>query len=54
MPAVPAMRKGYMTIDSNLEWVRLAQRVPVRIRPDEQQGNLDTCRYDGNRRDHRC
>lgn len=41
------------TIDSNLEWVRLAQRVPVRIRLDEQQGEFVACRYDGNRRDHR-
>lgn len=32
--------KGMATIDSNLEWVRLAQRVPVRIRLDRQQGNL--------------
>lgn len=32
--------KGMATIDSNLEWVRLAQRVPVRIHLDEQQGNL--------------
>ncbi len=32
--------KGMATVDSNLEWVRLAQRVPVRIRLDEQQGNL--------------
>ncbi|KGT94459.1 p-hydroxybenzoic acid efflux subunit AaeA [Erwinia typographi] len=32
--------KGMATIDSNLEWVRLAQRVPVRIRLDAQQGNL--------------
>ena len=32
--------KGMATIDSNLEWVRLAQRVPVRIRLDEQQGTL--------------
>jgi len=32
--------KGMATIDSNLEWVRLAQRVPVRIRLDLQQGNL--------------
>ena len=32
--------KGMATIDSNLEWVRLAQRVPVRIRLDHQQGNL--------------
>ncbi|HEX4500919.1 MAG TPA: p-hydroxybenzoic acid efflux pump subunit AaeA [Scandinavium sp.] len=32
--------KGMATIDSNLEWVRLAQRVPVRIRLDAQQDNL--------------
>ncbi len=32
--------KGMATIDSNLEWVRLAQRVPVRIRLDKQEGNL--------------
>ncbi|WP_336218139.1 p-hydroxybenzoic acid efflux pump subunit AaeA [Citrobacter amalonaticus] len=32
--------KGMATIDSNLEWVRLAQRVPVRIQLDEQQENL--------------
>ncbi|CBG91270.1 p-hydroxybenzoic acid efflux pump subunit AaeA [Citrobacter rodentium] len=32
--------KGMATIDSNLEWVRLAQRVPVRIRLDSQQENL--------------
>ncbi|WP_034917362.1 MULTISPECIES: p-hydroxybenzoic acid efflux pump subunit AaeA [Erwinia] len=32
--------KGMATIDSNLEWVRLAQRVPVRIHLDRQQGNL--------------
>ena len=32
--------KGMATIDSNLEWVRLAQRVPVKIRLDRQQGNL--------------
>lgn len=32
--------KGMATIDSNLEWVRLAQRVPVRIRLDEETGNL--------------
>ncbi|WP_067710244.1 MULTISPECIES: p-hydroxybenzoic acid efflux pump subunit AaeA [unclassified Erwinia] len=32
--------KGMATIDSNLEWVRLAQRVPVRIRLDQQQGNI--------------
>ncbi|KFK95275.1 MULTISPECIES: p-hydroxybenzoic acid efflux pump subunit AaeA [unclassified Serratia (in: enterobacteria)] len=28
--------KGLAAIDSNLEWVRLAQRVPVKIRLDEQ------------------
>ncbi|AIR59678.1 p-hydroxybenzoic acid efflux pump subunit AaeA [Cedecea neteri] len=32
--------KGMATVDSNLEWVRLAQRVPVRIHLDEQMGNL--------------
>ncbi len=32
--------KGMATVDSNLEWVRLAQRVPVKIRLDEQQGDL--------------
>ncbi|MBB1202475.1 p-hydroxybenzoic acid efflux pump subunit AaeA [Enterobacteriaceae bacterium 89] len=32
--------KGMATIDSQLEWVRLAQRVPVRIHLDNQQGNL--------------
>jgi len=32
--------KGMASIDSNLEWVRLAQRVPVRIKLDEQTGNL--------------
>lgn len=32
--------KGVASIDSNLEWVRLAQRVPVRIRLDEQPGIL--------------
>ena len=32
--------KGMATIDSQLEWVRLAQRVPVRIHLDDQQGNL--------------
>jgi len=32
--------KGMATVDSNLEWVRLAQRVPVRIRLDSQQGAL--------------
>ena len=31
--------KGHI-IDSNLEWVRLAQRVPVRIRLDNQQENI--------------
>ena len=32
--------KGMATVDSNLEWVRLAQRVPVRIRLVDDQGNL--------------
>lgn len=32
--------KGMATVDSNLEWVRLAQRVPVKIRLDQQPGNL--------------
>ncbi|KNC93939.1 p-hydroxybenzoic acid efflux pump subunit AaeA [Trabulsiella odontotermitis] len=32
--------KGMATVDSNLEWVRLAQRVPVRIQLDQQRGNL--------------
>ncbi len=32
--------KGMATIDSNLEWVRLAQRVPVRIHLDQQTDNL--------------
>ncbi len=32
--------KGMATVDSNLEWVRLAQRVPVKIRLDSQQGNF--------------
>jgi p-hydroxybenzoic acid efflux pump subunit AaeA len=32
--------KGMATVDSNLEWVRLAQRVPVRIHLDQQRGNL--------------
>ncbi|WP_075182951.1 p-hydroxybenzoic acid efflux pump subunit AaeA [Pantoea sp. 1.19] len=32
--------KGMATVDSNLEWVRLAQRVPVRIRLDRQYGDL--------------
>ncbi|MEZ2584059.1 p-hydroxybenzoic acid efflux pump subunit AaeA [Kluyvera intermedia] len=32
--------KGMATIDSNLEWVRLAQRVPVRIHLDQEPGNL--------------
>ncbi len=31
--------KGMATVDSNLEWVRLAQRVPVRIRLDQQPSN---------------
>ncbi|MGJ0194625.1 p-hydroxybenzoic acid efflux pump subunit AaeA [Pantoea sp. RRHST58] len=31
--------KGMATVDSNLEWVRLAQRVPVRVRLDRQPGN---------------
>ena len=31
--------KGMATVDSNLEWVRLAQRVPVRIHLDKQPGN---------------
>lgn len=31
--------KGMATVDSNLEWVRLAQRVPVRIRLDQQPCN---------------
>lgn len=31
--------KGMATVDSNLEWVRLAQRVPVRIHLDRQPGN---------------
>ncbi|WP_226571753.1 p-hydroxybenzoic acid efflux pump subunit AaeA [Mangrovibacter yixingensis] len=32
--------KGMASVDSNLEWVRLAQRVPVRIHLDKQYGNL--------------
>ena len=32
--------KGMATVDSNLEWVRLAQRVPVRIHLDDEPGNL--------------
>ncbi|AUH14862.1 p-hydroxybenzoic acid efflux pump subunit AaeA [Dickeya solani] len=32
--------KGLATVDSNLEWVRLAQRVPVRIRLEQQWGDL--------------
>ncbi|MBW1216332.1 p-hydroxybenzoic acid efflux pump subunit AaeA [Pantoea allii] len=32
--------KGMATVQSNLEWVRLAQRVPVRIRLDQEPGNL--------------
>ena len=39
MPAAAAIQ-SLASIDSNLEWVRLAQRVPVRIRLDQQQGNL--------------
>ena len=31
--------KGMATVDSDLEWVRLAQRVPVRIHLDKQPGN---------------
>lgn len=31
--------KGMATVNANLEWVRLAQRVPVRIRLDQQFGN---------------
>ncbi|WP_425591545.1 p-hydroxybenzoic acid efflux pump subunit AaeA [Brenneria roseae] len=32
--------KGLATVDSNLEWVRLAQRVPVKIKLDRQMGEL--------------
>lgn len=32
--------KGMAMVDSNLEWVRLAQRVPVKICLDHQPGNL--------------
>lgn len=32
--------KGMASVDSNLEWVRLAQRVPVRIRFVQQPGNV--------------
>lgn len=32
--------KGLASVDSNLEWVRLAQRVPVKIKLDQQVGNL--------------
>lgn len=32
--------KGMASVDSNLEWVRLAQRVPVRIRLDKQDGMM--------------
>ena len=32
--------KGLASIDSNLEWVRLAQGVPVRFQLDEQQEHL--------------
>lgn len=31
--------KGLATVNANLEWVRLAQRVPVRIRLSQQLGN---------------
>lgn len=31
--------KGIAAVDSNLEWVRLAQRIPVRIRLNEEPGN---------------
>ncbi|WP_263458491.1 p-hydroxybenzoic acid efflux pump subunit AaeA [Brenneria tiliae] len=32
--------KGLAIVDSNLEWVRLAQRVPVKIKLDRQMGEL--------------
>ncbi|BDH44409.1 p-hydroxybenzoic acid efflux pump subunit AaeA [Salmonella enterica subsp. enterica serovar Choleraesuis] len=32
-------KKGMATVDSNLEWVRLAQRIPVRIHLDVQPDN---------------
>ena len=32
--------KGMATVDSNLEWVRLAQRVPDRLHLDDEPGNL--------------
>ncbi|ATO31203.1 p-hydroxybenzoic acid efflux pump subunit AaeA [Dickeya dianthicola] len=32
--------KGLATVDSNLEWVRLAQRVPVKIHLERQWGDL--------------
>ncbi|MGL9773961.1 MAG: p-hydroxybenzoic acid efflux pump subunit AaeA [Sodalis sp. (in: enterobacteria)] len=32
--------KGLASVDSNLEWVRLAQRVPVKILLNKQQGDL--------------
>lgn len=35
-----ANTKGLANVDSNLEWVRLAQRVPVKIRLDRQMGDL--------------
>ncbi len=41
------------TVDSNLEWVRLAQRVPVRIHLDEQQGKCVACGYHGDGGDYR-
>lgn len=31
--------KGMAAVDSNLEWIRLAQRIPVRIHLDRQPGN---------------
>ncbi|MBP2847493.1 p-hydroxybenzoic acid efflux pump subunit AaeA [Dickeya oryzae] len=38
--SVTADTKGLATVDSNLEWVRLAQRVPVKIRLSQQWGDL--------------
>lgn len=40
MPAAATTAKGWRPLTRIFEWVRLAQRVPVRIRLDEQQGNL--------------
>lgn len=37
--SVTADNKGLATVDSNLEWVRLAQRIPVRIKLDKQPDN---------------